>query len=258
MSIFKKIIFSVFPNPALILIKEWHFYKKIKKAKITEEDDLVMIKNIIKPGDHVLDIGANVGLYTRFLSEMVGRKGKVLSIEPIPETYRYLKNNVQKLNLANVNSLNIAASSNPGTATMQIPRFSDNRPNLYEAAITHTPNARITSIEVNTDTVDNICSRHHIEPAFIKCDVEGHEWEVFQGAANVLTKYKPLLLIEINCNLLNPDSNAAQLISYLLETGYTTYINNGNMLQKRDSEQKVNYYFLTSNHVQSLQEIIKH
>lgn len=257
MSILKKFIFSVFPNTALTHIKKYHFYRKIKRAKITEEEDLVMLKNIINPGDHVLDIGANVGLYTKFMSQLAGMNGKVLSAEPIPETYSYLENNIHKLNLRNVKALNVAISSTRGTATMQIPRFSDNRPNFYEAAITNKQNAHLTSIEVETDTIDEICNQHHIRPSFIKCDVEGHEWNVFKGAANIIATYKPILLIEINNNMSHPNTDAEQMISHLLKLGYNIYINHHNKLQKFESEQKVNYYFLTNLHIQSLQEIIK-
>ncbi len=257
MAILKKIVFSVLPKALLKLVKREHFYHKIKNATVTEEEDLIMLNYIIRQGDHVLDIGANVGLYTKFMSQGAGKGGRVLSFEPIPETYRYLQNNIRKLKLENVTALNIAVSASKGTATMQIPLFSDSRPNFYEAAITDNQNAGLTSIDVKTDTIDAICSHYQINPSFIKCDVEGHEWSVFRGAENILTTYKPILLIEINSGFAEPNSNAAQLVSYLTKMGYDAYINDGNKLKMLQSDQKVNYYFLTSDHVQRLQGIIK-
>ena len=66
------------------------------------------IKYLVKPGDSVLDIGANVGWYTNHLSLLVGEPGKVYSIEPIPETFALLRAVVGELGLSNVESLNYA------------------------------------------------------------------------------------------------------------------------------------------------------
>jgi FkbM family methyltransferase len=257
MTVLKKIVFSLFPNVLLKHIKKYHYYYKIKHAKPSDEEDLLMVKQCIKPTSDVIDIGANVGLYTKFLSESVGPEGKVLSFEPIPETYNYLKNNIQKLNLHNVVALQVAISDHKGKAIMQVPRFNDNRLNFYEAAITDKPNDAIIHFEVETNTLDNFCIQYNLKPLLIKCDVEGHEWLVFKGSNDTITRYKPILLVEINQDLSNPDPNTARLLDYLDNKGYQTYITANNRLKKRESEKKVNYYFITEEHRRLLNDIIE-
>jgi FkbM family methyltransferase len=217
----------------------------------------LLLEKLILPGSDVIDTGANVGLYTKFLSKFVGSGGKVLSFEPIPETFSYLKNNIQRLNLKNVIALNVAVSDNQGKAIMQIPKFTDNRLNFYEAAIIDKPTASNIHFEVETNTLDDLCRQYNMHPNFIKCDVEGHEWFVFKGSDNIITRYKPIILVEINQDLSNPDPNTASLLSYLDKNGYQIYITANNRLKKRESEKRVNYYFLTNEHINRLKEIIE-
>ena len=49
-----------------------------------------IIKHLVSPGDIVLDIGANIGTYAKYLSGLVGQSGKVNSVEPVPQTYAIL------------------------------------------------------------------------------------------------------------------------------------------------------------------------
>lgn len=257
MTVLKKIVFSLFPYMLLKHVKKYHYYYKIKHAKPSDEEDLMMVKRCIKPKSDAIDIGANVGLYTRFLSESVGPEGKVLSLEPIPETFNYLKNNIQKLNLQNVVALQVAVSDHKGKAIMQVPRFNDNRLNFYEAAIIDKPNDATLHFEVETNTLDDICNQYNLKPLLIKCDVEGHEWLVFKGSDDTITRYKPILLVEINQDLSNPDPNTARLLEYLDSKGYQPYITANNRLKKRESEKRVNYYFITEDHRSFLRGIIE-
>jgi FkbM family methyltransferase len=256
MELLKKIVFAVFPGNLLTKIKKYHYYHKLKNSKISEEEDLSMLEKIVKPNSIVLDIGANVGLYTKFLSGYVGENGKVLSFEPVNETYNYLKNNIQKLGLSNVIPINAALSDKNGKALMQVPNFSDNRKNFYEAAITEKPDKNLTHFEVETQTIDDVCNQYFMKPSFIKCDVEGHEWFVIKGADSVISGYKPILFIEINQELTNADLNTINLLDYLSKKGYVIFINENNRLKRRESEKRVNYYFLTEEHMKNLSEII--
>ena len=58
--------------------------------------ELFYLKQLIKPGYVCLDIGANVGYYATFLSDLVGLNGKVLAVEPVPLFARILKKNLGK------------------------------------------------------------------------------------------------------------------------------------------------------------------
>ena len=55
------------------------------------EADIEPIKKLVEPGDFVVDLGANIGWYSNVLSGLVGDQGKVFSIEPIPDTFRFFR-----------------------------------------------------------------------------------------------------------------------------------------------------------------------
>ena len=85
-----------------------------RKSLLEREKELGILNQFIKPGDTVLDIGANFGVYTHEFSKLVGSEGKVYSFEPIPETYGRLCYCVDKLNLNNVEVFDVALSDRDG------------------------------------------------------------------------------------------------------------------------------------------------
>ncbi len=78
--------------------------------RLSAEPDALRCRSFVKLGDCVIDVGANIGAYTRILSQWVGREGSVHSYEPVPETFSYLCNNVTKFGMANVIVHNAAVS----------------------------------------------------------------------------------------------------------------------------------------------------
>lgn len=248
----KSALFKFMPRKLLFKIKKWHYLEKIKGAVEDYEEDISMVKNFLHKGDHALDIGANIGIYTKYLSQFVGLSGKVYSFEPIPETFYYLENNIKKLRLNNVISLNIAVSDSSGKVLMEIPQYQNAGDNYYEAKIVTSASENLISYMVECDTLDNLYAKYNFQPAFIKCDVEGFEWNVFQCGGILLKECQPILLIEINPDLKQPDTKTSELLKFLKNYGYVTYIKNDGKLKERNNEKKVNYYFLLPKHVDKL------
>jgi fibrillarin-like rRNA methylase len=73
-----------------------------------DRHEIELLKKLIKPGDHVLDIGANIGFYAKILSGFVGEKGKVYCFEPDSTNYKYLVRNTNGHN--NIKLFNLAVS----------------------------------------------------------------------------------------------------------------------------------------------------
>jgi len=157
--------------------------------RLRAEPDALSCLELVQPGDIVLDIGANIGAYTKALSEVVGPNGQVHALEPIPETFEYLFNNVQRLKLNNVFCYNCAAFSRTGLAYAAIPNYRDGGPNYYQAHLND------QGIRVRTFRLDDLFS--DLSPSFIKCDVEDSELEVISGATNIITRCSPLWLVEL-------------------------------------------------------------
>ena len=68
------------------------FYKAVSDR--AERD---MLRDLIKPGMTAIDVGANIGTYTRFLAELVGDAGRIIAFEPHPRNYERLVLNVAAL-----------------------------------------------------------------------------------------------------------------------------------------------------------------
>jgi FkbM family methyltransferase len=255
MAVIKKVLFKFIPDKILFLVKKWHYLRKLKKMSEEDEEDLVMLKNFIREGDHVLDIGAHIGIYTMFLSRYVSTSGKVYSFEPIPETYHFLENNIKKLNLNNVTALNTAVSDYSGKVLMEVPKYYKTGDNYYEAKIVSSAAKDLKSFEVDCSTLDQLFIKYNFQTAFIKCDVEGFEWNVFKCAESLLKKTGPVLLIEINQDLNNPDNKTKELLEFLKKNEYGIYIKQDNKLKVWKDEKKVYYYFLMQGHENELKGI---
>jgi hypothetical protein len=90
----------------------------------------------------------------------------------------------------------------------------------------------IEQVNVNTVTLDGFLSTQRDQPtiSFIKCDVEGHELDVFKGAEKMLRKDKPILLFEYIAINYTPEQKTA-LFDYLHTLGYQGYFWNGSHIR---------------------------
>jgi len=209
----KSLALRILPNTALRVLKRRRYLRLLRDAGPEVEPNLRVVRHLVRPGALAIDIGANIGLYTRWLSEWVGPEGQVVSIEPIPETHRYLIHNIDRLRLTNVVPLQCAISSSNGRVTMEIPRYEAGGENFYRARIIQEPssNEALTRVSVNTRTLDTIVEECGRMPGFVKCDVEGHELECLRGARAVLDHGKPAWLIEIADDPNDPSSRASAI-----------------------------------------------
>ncbi|MBN2612294.1 MAG: FkbM family methyltransferase [Bacteroidales bacterium] len=249
---FKNLLFAIVPDDFLFHLKKVHYLRKIRRTNEEDEDDLYMVRSIICNGDEALDIGANIGVYTKFLSAFTGPGGKVYSFEPIPETYAFLENNVRKLRLKNVNIFNLAVSDITGMVKMEVPRYGKTGDNFYEARIVSSSSGNLKTYDVECNTLDNLYAGYGFRPSFIKCDVEGFEWNVFKCAGKLLRECNPVLLIEINNDLNRPDAGTDELLKFLKQSGYELFIKQKNKLKAWQGEKRVNYYLLQEKHIMNL------
>ncbi len=79
---------------------------------MNEREEIDFLKRVVKPGMVVLDIGANIGFYTRIFSKLVGKEGRVYAFEPERNNYRNLKKLCRDLN--NVTLNNVAVGEKNG------------------------------------------------------------------------------------------------------------------------------------------------
>lgn len=147
----------------------------------------ILQKNI-QPSDIVMDVGANVGYFTKLMTKLVGRRGKVIAFEPSEINWKYLQKNVARK--PNVRIEKIALSDKVGELHFSEDSANPGENGLRERGKTVVPTSTLTSW-VNAHKIKKI--------NLIKIDVEGAEVMVLQGAKDFLRKQKKLV-VAIECN----------------------------------------------------------
>jgi FkbM family methyltransferase len=159
-----------------------------------EQDEQYVMRQIVREGDLVLDIGANIGLHLALLSRLVGSSGSVMAFEPNPQLLPNLRRTAAVA--GNVVVHNIALSDQNADASLFVP-------------VDHSMATLADRTGRLGMTTEESCRMHRLEdfepvvfhPDFIKCDVEGAELQVFRGAHRILDREDaPILLYEAGVN----------------------------------------------------------
>lgn len=141
-------------------------------------------------GKTVIDIGANRGVYTYWLSAAVGKTGQVIAFEPQPELQQHLADLIKSFNLKNIHLVNTGLSNCTGKVKLY-------RNKIGSGDASSIPEPGWQAVNVQRQTLDSFILNHSFKSiAYIKCDVEGHELEVMQGAVETIQRDKPILQIE--------------------------------------------------------------
>jgi FkbM family methyltransferase len=173
-------------------LKRLHFRRQIRRgAFATAEPEYARLPEFLREGDWAIDIGANIGHYTKAFSDLVGATGRVIAIEPVPETFALLAANVQLFRHRNVSLFNVAASDRLALVGMTIPRLPSGLLNNYEATLTPSLDSMLTVLTIPVDAFGN-----GPRIALIKIDAEGHEARVLDGLERLVVAHRPTLIIE--------------------------------------------------------------
>lgn len=161
------------------------------------EPELYELRWLVERASLAIDVGANKGAYTYALSKLVGKKGHVIAIEPIAELASYLQNACAQL-LLPVTVEQCCLSSINGEGELFIPIAMAGELLTGFASLNKLNKFSDGEIrKVNLKRLDDMLRHRKLRVSFIKCDVEGHEVEVFRGATDILKTDRPNLLVEI-------------------------------------------------------------
>jgi len=233
-------------------VKKLHYYRVVRSFDVETEPDLKAVARLVMPGERVIDVGANIGVYTAFLSRMVGDDGMVCSVEPTPATFDILRSNTRRLRLSNVTTVRCAVSDHEGIVTLEIPRFPWGAENLYQARLIRDGgHDGAEQIRVKARTLDSIADHLGGVVSFIKCDVEGHELQCINGANGLLRRMRPAWLIEVSGDPDRVGSSGNILFSKLGELDYGAFSFDGDRMVawQPGGRRSVNYFFLTRDHI---------
>lgn len=150
-----------------------------------EFDKQRALRLLLKSGDVVYDIGANVGFYTILASVLVGEGGHVNSFEPSPDNLRDLKRHIQINGITNCTVFETAVSSADGESGF------DPTANRSTGRLAGTG-----SLRVRTVTLDSLVRSEKLRPPnLIKVDIEGAERDCLVGAAATIKQFRPIIFL---------------------------------------------------------------
>lgn len=170
----------------------------IAKAGIFEPVETTLSQALIRPGDRVLDIGANIGYYTALFADWVGPSGIVHAIEPDPDNFALLDANTQDFQKSGHVRLHaLALSETTGAANLFRSKDNIGMHRLYDSICCDG-----SSTEVAVCRGDDLA----FPPLdFIKIDIEGYEALALRGLSDtldnspnvkILSEFSPLSMIE--------------------------------------------------------------
>ena len=175
------------------------------------------LQQLVKEGDTVIDIGANLGYYTRPLADIVGAAGEVYAVEPVPVIFSVLKRNVG--GRKNVALLNYALGSEERTIEMA-------NDSVAAAGYFGTGRNFVSDGELSGDAIR--FSAQMIRGSrlfadlkridFIKCDIEGYERVVIPELQPLIERHHPTVLIETD------GETRQEIIKMFSQMGYRAYM----------------------------------
>jgi len=158
------------------------------------------LQELVKSGDVVFDIGANIGAHTLGIAKSVGSSGRVYAFEPADFAFAKLKRNLAlnpELEVrTQAQQILLAASSN-GKSEQEIYA---SWPLESDGSVHPKHRGRLVSAEhAVVETLDNFVHSQGITRLdLIKMDVDGHELPVLQGASETLRRFQPTLVMEMS------------------------------------------------------------
>jgi FkbM family methyltransferase len=176
----------------------------------TEKLQIATMMRLNLRGATVLDIGANKGIYCFWLARAVGISGRVIAFEPQPEMAASIKRRKLQFKLNNLSILGVGLSDCEGHAMLGRQKIGDGSASFQNSR--HRNGGEILTVPtIKLDTIERDLSNLK----FIKCDVEGHELNVFLDAEQTIRRYRPIIQFEAI-----PD-DARDVFDFFLSLGYS-------------------------------------
>jgi FkbM family methyltransferase len=157
-----------------------------------EREHQQLLARLIGRGDVFFDVGAHVGFYSLMASRRVGSAGRVVAFEPNPRNLGYLRRHVELNKATNIEIVAAAVSSRDGWVGFEAPGDSS------MGQVRDGAGTSVRSVSLDTWAAD-----HDVLPTVLKIDVEGHEPPVLQGAANIMARMRPAIVLSVGPQSLN-------------------------------------------------------
>jgi FkbM family methyltransferase len=168
-------------------------YEAMVWARQEEENELRALQTLLAPGDHFVDCGANVGLWSLVAAGRVGHGGRVTAFEPNPSAYQRLAQNISASGAVGqrVTAVNVAVAAEAGEVT-------------FETGSHHNLGHIVSQAAAGCISVPAVSLDQHLGDAPVramKLDIEGGEAAALGGAERILAVQRPWVWAEFNVTI---------------------------------------------------------
>jgi FkbM family methyltransferase len=178
------------------------------------EDEIKFLRRLLRPGQQVIDIGANFGVYALSMAKAIGPTGCVWAFEPASSTAALLAQSIAANEFGHVVLEQCALSSASGTLRLAL------NDNSELNALVRDSEPSGASEAVRVSTLDECRERHGWRDiAFVKIDAEGEESNILIGGKRFLAEQSPLVLYEIKAG----QDPHLELVDHFDALGYQSY-----------------------------------
>ena len=171
----------------------------------------------LSPGDHVLDIGSNIGYWLLMAEQAIGKFGRILGFEPAPDVYSILQENIVRSGHTNVQVFPYAIGG-----TNEIGRFYQSEVSNWSSLIQQKNLRQTSTIDVQVRRLSDVLNEFpDFHPSALRMDLEGAELTILETAHDILARYKPCLFVEFHPQILSWPSIRNTLVT-LRDIGYSS------------------------------------
>ena len=175
------------------------------------------LPQLLRRGDIAIDIGANLGYYTRPMADIVGTEGRVYAVEPVPVIFSVLERNVR--GRGNVSLMNYALGEQD--TTIEMANDSVAAAGYFGTGRNFVSDGKLSGEAIRFTAQMVRGSRLFAEIGkidFIKCDIEGYERVVIPELKPLIERHHPTVLIETD------GDTRHEIIKMFTEMGYRAYM----------------------------------
>jgi FkbM family methyltransferase len=187
---------------------------------VYERFEMTLFRAVLEEGARVLDVGANVGVYTVIAASRVGPRGSVIACEPEPANFSLLSKNISANGFANVQARDVALADAEGS--MQLHLSSSNKGHHTLVALSGAAGDFERSISVRVTTGDSLLRGAGAD--IVKIDIEGAEPLALKGLAQTLMQPELALFMEYSPRAIEALGHAPEeVLNDLVAKGFAMF-----------------------------------
>lgn len=182
-----------------------------------ESQEIQVFKSLVRPGMNIVDIGANIGIYTLIAAKLIEGKGTVYAFEPEPENFSLLKENIELNSFQNIEPFQYAISNSNSKIKLYL-----NKQNRGDHRIIN-PEMGKNYILVDSYTLDSFIGDKRID--IIKMDIQGAEPLAVQGMKRIIDKNEYIIIFSEFSPFGLKDAGfiPADYIEFFIRRGFNAY-----------------------------------